>query len=266
MNIDYLTEFFTQERFLLLGIASIFGAIMGSFATALIYRMPRDINWVSKRSECTICNTKLGFIDLIPIFSYIFSLGKCRYCSTKYGVKYFIIEILVSLSFFLNFYFFEIADAIIFSLLAFAIIVLSAIDFEHYIIPDEVNIFIFILGVFNSYKNDLSLIDFFINCGFYLGVSLLLRWGVYLWKKREGLGLGDVKLFLASGAFISFELLPIYLFLSGLSGIILAIIWRIFKKSEIFPFGPSLSFALFICVIFPNISVMFNNFVQQIFY
>ncbi|MDX1948891.1 MAG: prepilin peptidase [Rickettsiales bacterium] len=263
MNISYFTEFLTQERFLFLGIITIFGAIMGSFATALIYRLPRDINWVSKRSECTICNHKLGVLDLIPIFSYIISRGKCRYCGTKYGFTYFIIEALVAISFFISFYFLTIPEALITGFLAFAIIILSAIDFEHYIIPDEVNIFIFVLGAINSYVNNLEISDFAINCFTYLGISLLLRWSVFLWKKREGLGLGDVKLFLASGAFLSIELLPIYLFLSGFSGLILAIFWRLFKKSEIFPFGPCLSFALLLCVIFPQITNWLNYFLIQ---
>ncbi len=72
----------------------IIGTLFGSFATLAIYRLPLKKDIIKERSFCTNCNHKLGFLDLLPIFSYIFLGGKCRYCGEKISKKYLIIEII----------------------------------------------------------------------------------------------------------------------------------------------------------------------------
>lgn len=72
----------------------IMGTVFGSFFTLAIYRIPKKQDITHTHSYCPNCNHKLKFLDLIPIFSYIFLLGKCRYCKQKIRPKYFIIEIL----------------------------------------------------------------------------------------------------------------------------------------------------------------------------
>ena len=79
----------------------IIGALFGSFYTLAIYRIPKKQDITHTHSYCPNCNHKLGFLDLIPIFSYIFLLGKCRYCKTKIRPRYLIIEILSGLLFLL---------------------------------------------------------------------------------------------------------------------------------------------------------------------
>ncbi len=260
-------ELLLQDRFLICFLAGGFGMIFGSFATALIYRLPREINWVSKRSSCTSCGKNLSIPDLIPIFSYIFLFGRCRHCKTSYSIKYLIIEILVATSFVLSFYFIPFGSkSFIIAFLAFAIIVLSVIDFEHYIIPDEVNIFILLLGIIYSISNNVQFTDIIINIAVFLFLSLFLRWIMFVWKKKEGLGLGDIKFFAAAGAFLSFEFLPVFLFISGITGLLVALFWRVIKKTDIFPFGPSLSVSLFFCVAFPETSVSIIQRIQEIIY
>jgi prepilin signal peptidase PulO-like enzyme (type II secretory pathway) len=240
--------------------SAIFGSIFGSFATALIYRLPNGVNWVSKRSECTKCKHKLGFFDLFPIFSYLFLKGKCRYCGSKFGNKYFLVELANTLIFVLIIINFGInLKSVILCLLAFSLLVLSVIDFEHYIIPDEINIFILILGVvyrcftFPDFENLLFMPLF---C---LLFAMFLRWLMFVWKKREGLGFGDVKFFLAAGFFLEFTNFPAFLFISGLTGILIAIMWKILKKGELFPFGPALGISVFICFIYPEIGELIIN-------
>lgn len=240
-----------QDSFLLLSLYTISGIIFGSFATALIYRLPRDLDWVKKRSFCTNCNTKLGILDLFPVISYLINLGKCRHCKTKYGFKYLYIELLMGISFLaIGYHFGGNIDSIIFCALTFAIIVMSAIDFEHYIIPDEINIFIFLLGLTYQLHHDANLQQILIMPLLYLTLSLGLRWGIYFWKKREGLGLGDVKFFLAAGMWLDIEKLPVFLMFSGIAGIAIAIIWQVSGKGKLFPFGPALGISLLFCVMF----------------
>ncbi len=84
---------------LLYTIIFIMGTIFGSFLTLATYRIPLNQDITHKRSYCPKCNHKLSFLDMIPIFSYIFLKGKCRYCKTKISPRYFVIEILSGVAF-----------------------------------------------------------------------------------------------------------------------------------------------------------------------
>lgn len=69
------------------------GALFGSFFTLAVYRIPLKQDITHTRSYCPNCNHKLGFWDMIPIFSYIFLRGKCRYCKEKIRIRYLLLEV-----------------------------------------------------------------------------------------------------------------------------------------------------------------------------
>ena len=75
------------------------GIVFGSFYTLAVYRIPKGQDITHTRSYCPKCNHKLSFLDLIPVFSYIFLGGKCRYCKEKIRPRYFIIELISGISF-----------------------------------------------------------------------------------------------------------------------------------------------------------------------
>ncbi len=77
----------------------VMGTIFGSFFTLAIYRIPKRQDITHTHSYCPNCHHKLGVLDLIPIFSYICLLGKCRYCKEKIRPKYVVIEILSGFTF-----------------------------------------------------------------------------------------------------------------------------------------------------------------------
>ena len=79
------------------------GALFGSFYTLAIYRIPLKKDITRERSFCPHCKHKLGFFDLFPIFSYIFLRGRCRYCKTKIGSKYVLIELFTAAMFLMFF-------------------------------------------------------------------------------------------------------------------------------------------------------------------
>ena len=83
----------------LLIIIFILGIYFGSFFTLATYRLPKKENITHKHSYCPNCNHKLGAIDLIPVFSYVFLKGKCRYCKQPIGIRYFLFEILTGMVF-----------------------------------------------------------------------------------------------------------------------------------------------------------------------
>lgn len=75
------------------------GATFGSFFTLAIYRIPIKQDITHTRSYCPKCNHKLSFLDMIPILSYVFLGGKCRYCNEKIRPRYILLEVLSGLAF-----------------------------------------------------------------------------------------------------------------------------------------------------------------------
>lgn len=79
----------------------IIGSLLGSFFTLAVYRIPLKKDITHERSFCPNCNHRLEFLDLIPIFSYIFLGGKCRYCKQKIRPRYLLLEVFSGIIFML---------------------------------------------------------------------------------------------------------------------------------------------------------------------
>lgn len=75
------------------------GTVFGSFFTLAVYRIPLKKDITHERSYCPNCNHKLSFLDMIPILSYLFLGGKCRYCKQKIRPRYLLLEILSGIVF-----------------------------------------------------------------------------------------------------------------------------------------------------------------------
>ncbi len=84
---------------LLYVVIFIMGCLFGSFYTLAIYRIPKKIDIVHTHSFCPNCGHKLGFFELIPIFSYIFLGGKCKQCKQKIRIRYLVLEVLSGITF-----------------------------------------------------------------------------------------------------------------------------------------------------------------------
>ena len=79
----------------------IIGTLFGSFFTLAVYRIPIKQSILHGRSYCPKCNHRLEFLDLIPVLSYIFLGGKCRYCKEKIRARYIALELLSGMAFLL---------------------------------------------------------------------------------------------------------------------------------------------------------------------
>ena len=82
-----------MEIYVLYTIVFIIGALIGSFFTLALYRLPRGEDITHKRSYCPKCRHPLGFFDLIPILSFLSLRGRCKYCNEKISPRYLIIEV-----------------------------------------------------------------------------------------------------------------------------------------------------------------------------
>ena len=137
--------------------AFIIGTLLGSFTTLAVYRIPKGENILNKRSYCPNCNHKLGFWDMIPIMSYIFLRGKCRYCKDKVRIRYLILEVfsgiiytvfIISLNIdILNTGYKELIYIIIFTIYIVTLIIIIGIDRENNTITKSVQRFGLIISL-----------------------------------------------------------------------------------------------------------------------
>lgn len=243
------------------------GLIFGSFATALSYRIPRGINWKTERSECTKCHKKLKWYDNIPLLSYLFLWGKCRFCREKISCRYPLIEVFSGLIFVATYLAFYFSDSTLLSLfrnelgfmgLIFTLIVfflcylILIIDWENKIIPDEIIVFLSTLIITTFIILDYSNIYLHIVCAFAASFFLL---SINLLTKGRGMGLGDVKLSVPIGLLLGFPYTPLWIFLSFILGAIVAIVLLMLKKAkrkDEIPFGPFLVAAFILVFLWGN--------------
>jgi leader peptidase (prepilin peptidase)/N-methyltransferase len=241
------------------------GLILGSFTTAISYRVPLGVSWGAKRSSCPVCHTNLGVFDLIPVLSWCLGGGKCRYCKTKISIRYPLIE-LVSLILCLSVYVaygLNIQSMFVISAVPF-LFALFLIDIKHLILPNQLVAVLFLIGAvrlvyfwsLNGFMVDDGL-EVLVHYVFAVLVFSFVSWGAGFVTgkilKKESLGFGDVKFFGVSGLWLGMDYLPVFMIISGGLAVFIALIWRYKMKSELFPFGPALISAFFILLFYQGI-------------
>jgi leader peptidase (prepilin peptidase)/N-methyltransferase len=232
----------------------LFGLAWGSFLNVVIFRLPRDMNLSKPPSSCPECETRIKFYDNIPILSFILLKGACRQCRTKIPISYFLVEILIPASFLLlyskyAFSFFFFASC----LFASAMIVLAVIDYYHQILPDEITLSGLALAVvYSFFRADLNLTQALIGAVSGASFLLLVYGAYYLFRKKEGLGMGDVTLMLFVGAFLGWQKSFLTLILGSFVGALIGIYFIFIRKEKLqfaLPFGTFLAPAAFIALI-----------------
>ena len=222
------------------------GLIVGSFLNVCIYRLPRGLSVVRPRSHCPSCKALVQWFDNVPIVSYLFLKGRCRYCSATISFRYPLIELLSAVLSWLVYRRFGIGVGYLFYFpFAASLLTVSAIDLDHGIIPDEISIPGIAIGlIFAGFWPYLSLWDSLV--GILAGGGFLYLVGFFYGAatKREGIGGGDIKLMAMIGAFLGWKgsLFTIFAgsLIASLTGVSIMILRKADGKMPI-PFGPFLS-------------------------
>ena len=118
-----------------------FGCIVGSFLNVCIYRMPLDLSVVSPPSHCPNCEYAIPFYLNVPLVTWLWLGGKCKNCRAPILPRYFIVELLTGVTFLACWLFFGATSpvlALVYSIFFAGLITATFIDFEHFIIPDEI--------------------------------------------------------------------------------------------------------------------------------
>ncbi len=223
------------------------GAILGSFANVVIYRLPDGKSILKPGSYCRKCKIPIRWFNNIPILSWFFLKGKCHSCFVKIPFRYPLVEIIMA-SLFLLCYFqvglkWVLLEYLIF---IFGLVVITFIDIDHFIIPDVFSIGGLLLGLVGAYLNpergflDSSL-GVLMGGGFLWAIALVY----YIVRNQEGIGGGDIKLLAWIGAVLGWTSIPFVIISSSLIGGIVGLFVAFKKKSglkTVIPYGPYLAF------------------------
>lgn len=233
----------------------IFGSVIGSFLNVCIYRIPREESIAYPSSHCPKCNTPLKWYNLIPVLSFLFQKGKCRYCGESISPQYPIVELLNGFLYTIIFYFYGATiDFAFYSLLLSILVIISFIDCYHQIIPDTLVAIVFILTI--SYKLLLFIlykIPFNLK---YNMLALLLGGGLFLLialVSKGGMGGGDIKLISVLGFILGLKKTILNILLSFIIGAVFSVILLLLKKKgkkDPIPFGPFINIAFCITIFF----------------
>jgi leader peptidase (prepilin peptidase) / N-methyltransferase len=249
----------------------VLGAIVGSFLNVCILRLPKEESIVSPASHCPNCKTPIPFYDNIPLLSYLFLAGRCRFCSEKISPRYFVVELLTAslavalfhqlglgFAFFVNFVFVA------------ALVVISFIDLDVRIVPDVVSLPGIAVGFLSAVLSWLLPIDpllllpspvsSLLGVVFGGGILLIVAWGYEYFTGVEGMGGGDIKLLAMIGAFLGWPSIPLTLFFASLAGSVVGIAFMVTKGvggKFALPFAPFLCLGALVHLFFGRDLVQF---------
>ncbi len=254
------------------------GAVVGSFLSMLVYRLPiilkrqweRDcrealalpateaaetFNIAWPASHCPQCRAPLKIRDNIPLFGYLLLRGRCRHCQAPIPRQYILIEALTTVAALVSIAHFgpDLRGALAFLLTA-ALIALAFIDMREQILPDTVTLPFLWLGLLVNRAGLYASLDSAVvgAAGAYLFLWLVFH--VFrLITGKEGMGHGDFKLFALGGAWLGWPLLPLVLLFASLTGALYGgtlIITGRQARTTPMPFGPFLCAAIWLALFY----------------
>lgn len=234
-------------------LALMAGLALGSFLNVVATRLPLKEQFWAGRSRCPQCRATLFWYDNLPLLSYLLLRGRCRFCSAPIPWRYPLLELasgLLALALWLQFPWSP--RLIAYGPFGAALLVLSAIDLEHRLLPDAITYPGILLGlllalVLPHLSFPESLLGVLLGGGVFYLVGMIYEW----FTGSTGMGGGDVKLLAMIGAFLGAYALPFIIFFSAALGTVAGVAqtlargaWRQGQwRTTSIPFGPFLAAA-----------------------
>jgi len=220
----------------------LFGIVIGSFLNVCVTRIPEGISIVSPASKCPRCGAPIKPYDNIPVFGWLLLRGKCRNCHLPISPMYPTVEFLTGAVFVLTYYTYGISlPALKYLFFSGLLIILIVTDIRVRLLPDVVNAFGFGIGLAFATRllpdgiSDLwprahqlpsmlaGVLEALVGAAF----GSLLLWGAAtlyrLIRKREGMGMGDVKMMAMVGTFLGVRGSFLTIFLGTLIGSVIGL-------------------------------------------
>jgi leader peptidase (prepilin peptidase)/N-methyltransferase len=254
----------------------LFGLIIGSFLNVCILRIPTGKSIVMPASACPKCGSAIRAYDNIPVISYLILRGKCRGCKSQISPMYPSVEFLTGLLFFACYYTFGLSvETLKWATFSAIMIVLVFTDLRERILPDVVNFTGFALGLvlslfvkptdgsalwianhifqFPPPQLVLSLLDALLGATFGSGLLWLVSEAYFKLRGREGMGLGDVKMMLMTGAFLGAKRTLLTIMAGSILGSVIGIAVILARRKDAdyeLPFGTFLGAGALLVVFF----------------
>jgi len=218
--------------------AALLGLIIGSFLNVVAIRLPKGESIVYPPSHCLQCGRRLRAFDLIPVLSYLFLKGKCRYCRARISPAYPVGELVTAGAFAMTAWRVgwtpELAAGL---LLASVLIAAAHADLRTMLIPDRIVGFGVAAGLIaRIVSHPLPWWDYALGTALGGGLMLLLAY-----VSRGGMGGGDIKLYLFVGLMLGFKLTLLSIFAASLFGSLYGVGLMLagkFRRRMQVPFGP----------------------------
>lgn len=203
------------------------------------------LNLALPASHCVHCGHALAACDNVPLLSFLWLRGRCRYCGENISALYPTVEFLAAALAALAFWRDGLVLPQLFVSLCFlwTLLILAAIDWREQLLPDILTLPLLFGGLLAAALGwtPLAASDAILGAS----VAYLLLFAVYwlfFWlTKREGLGFGDMKLLAALGAFLGLDALGDVILLAAILGVLIGVAFRLLGKTGAFPFGPALA-------------------------
>ena len=255
----------------------VLGALIGSFLNVLILRLPPllEYDWrcqcrellelepdaanrppgiVVSRSRCPSCGHAIRAWENVPLFSYLVLGGQCSACKARISARYPVVELATAVLFVVTLWHFgptlQGASALV---LTASLVVMTGIDIDHQLLPDNLTLPILWMGILLSLWNvhtDLGSAVIGAMAGY------LVLWSIYhlfrLLTGKEGMGYGDFKLLAALGAWLGWQMLPLVVLLSSVVGALVGLVLMgtgRLKRDKPMPFVPFIAAAGWIALI-----------------
>lgn len=224
---------------------ALIGLCMGSFLNVLADRLSQQVS-IRGRSKCDHCGRTLSWKDLVPIGSFLISLGRCRSCRAKLSWQYPLSELLTAVSYMAAWYFTPfpgIANHVLTLILVSILIVIFLADLRYQIIPDEMQIGGFLVSLAFLMVRHMFTFSHLVGLVLDGVLGMLPILLIYAATRGRGMGFGDVKWAFVMGCLLGvpnvFIALYIAFVLGGVIGVLLLLSRRAGMKQKI-AFGPFL--------------------------
>jgi leader peptidase (prepilin peptidase)/N-methyltransferase len=240
-----------DERLVVI-LAGVLGAMVGSFLNVCIYRWPNDLSVVKPRSRCGDCGRTIAWYDNIPMVSWFLLKGRCRWCDARVSIQYPLVELGTAfiwawMAATIMPEWQALRGAVFFTIL----LGIALTDARQYIIPDEFSLGGLGLGLLFSISPGFPTVLQSV-VGAVVGFTLLWIVGAAGTRifKEDAMGGGDIKMMAMVGAFLGWEGVLLTTFLGALLGTLIFVPLSVIGKKRLVPFGVFLALGAAVTFLF----------------
>lgn len=222
--------------------AALVGSTIGSFLNVVIHRLPREESLSFPPSHCPRCRARIRWRDNLPVLGWLLLRGRCRDCREPISWRYPLVEALAAvLAAALWLRFGPTPELAVYGAFAAGLVAVAFIDLDHMIIPDSLSLGGIAAGFGASFFTGLGWRGSLLGAAAGGGTLLAVCLAYYAATRREGMGLGDVKLLAAIGAFLGWKAVLFTVFTASVSGALIGGAAVGFRLKRAVPFGTFLA-------------------------